>query len=234
MGAGARARGAGGSRRWATSCAPRSPRAGATCPRGRTCCARSPSPFDEVRVLIVGQDPYPTPGHAVGLSFSVAPDVRPMPRSLANIFREYTERPRPPDAVHRRPHAVGRAGRAAAQQGAHRRAGAARARTAARAGRRSPSRRSARSSPRRRAARGDPVGPRRPQPAPAARRRAADRVGAPEPDVGRPGLLRLAAVQPGQRAAGGAGRRRRWTGSCRERVAAQTPPSRWGGGALWR
>ena len=47
-------------------------------------------PFDDVRVLIVGQDPYPTPGHAVGLSFSVADDVRPLPRSLANIFAEYT------------------------------------------------------------------------------------------------------------------------------------------------
>lgn len=47
-------------------------------------------PFEAVRVLIVGQDPYPTPGHAVGLSFSVAPDVRPLPRSLANIFTEYT------------------------------------------------------------------------------------------------------------------------------------------------
>jgi uracil-DNA glycosylase len=46
-------------------------------------------PFDEVRVLIVGQDPYPTPGHAVGLSFSVAADVRPLPRSLDNIFAEY-------------------------------------------------------------------------------------------------------------------------------------------------
>ena len=45
-------------------------------------------PFDEVRVLVVGQDPYPTPGHAVGLSFSVAPDVRPLPGSLENIFRE--------------------------------------------------------------------------------------------------------------------------------------------------
>jgi uracil-DNA glycosylase len=48
-------------------------------------------PFDKVRVLIVGQDPYPTPGHAVGLSFSVAPEVRPLPRSLANIFTEYTD-----------------------------------------------------------------------------------------------------------------------------------------------
>ena len=48
-------------------------------------------PFEDVRVLIVGQDPYPTPGHAVGLSFSVAPDVKPIPRSLANIFREYCD-----------------------------------------------------------------------------------------------------------------------------------------------
>ncbi|MCY7343442.1 MAG: uracil-DNA glycosylase [Pseudonocardia sp.] len=48
-------------------------------------------PFDAVRVLIVGQDPYPTPGHAIGLSFSVSPQTRPVPRSLANIFREYTE-----------------------------------------------------------------------------------------------------------------------------------------------
>lgn len=48
-------------------------------------------PFDRVKVLIVGQDPYPTPGHAVGLSFSVAPDVRPVPRSLANIYREYSD-----------------------------------------------------------------------------------------------------------------------------------------------
>ncbi|WP_327686961.1 uracil-DNA glycosylase [Streptomyces sp. NBC_00467] len=45
-------------------------------------------PFEDVRVLIVGQDPYPTPGHAVGLSFSVAPEVRPVPGSLDNIFRE--------------------------------------------------------------------------------------------------------------------------------------------------
>jgi uracil-DNA glycosylase len=48
-------------------------------------------PFAEVRVLIVGQDPYPTVGHPVGLSFSVAPQTRPLPRSLMNIFREYGE-----------------------------------------------------------------------------------------------------------------------------------------------
>ena len=45
-------------------------------------------PFGAVRVLIVGQDPYPTPGHAVGLSFSVDRDVRPVPRSLQNIYKE--------------------------------------------------------------------------------------------------------------------------------------------------
>jgi len=45
-------------------------------------------PLADVRVLVVGQDPYPTPGHAVGLSFSVAPGVRPLPRSLINIYRE--------------------------------------------------------------------------------------------------------------------------------------------------
>lgn len=47
-------------------------------------------PFRDVRVLIVGQDPYPTPGHPVGHSFSVAPGVRP-PKSLINIFREYCD-----------------------------------------------------------------------------------------------------------------------------------------------
>ncbi len=48
-------------------------------------------PLEKVRVLIVGQDPYPTPGHAVGLCFSVAPDVQPLPPSLVNIFREYSD-----------------------------------------------------------------------------------------------------------------------------------------------
>ncbi len=45
-------------------------------------------PLHAVRILILGQDPYPTPGHAVGLSFSVAADVQPLPRSLANIYHE--------------------------------------------------------------------------------------------------------------------------------------------------
>ncbi len=48
-------------------------------------------PLADVRVLVAGQDPYPTPGHAIGLAFSVGPDVRPVPRSLANIFRELVD-----------------------------------------------------------------------------------------------------------------------------------------------
>ncbi len=48
-------------------------------------------PFADVQVLIVGQDPYPTPGYAVGLSFSVGPEVRRLPGSLVNIFREYSD-----------------------------------------------------------------------------------------------------------------------------------------------
>ena len=48
-------------------------------------------PVEEVRVLVVGQDPYPTPGHPIGLSFAVAEDVRPLPRSLGNIFRELVD-----------------------------------------------------------------------------------------------------------------------------------------------
>ena len=45
-------------------------------------------PMAQVRVLVVGQDPYPTPGHAIGLAFAVDPHVRPIPRSLANIYQE--------------------------------------------------------------------------------------------------------------------------------------------------
>lgn len=47
-------------------------------------------PFDAVRVLILGQDPYPTPGHAIGLAFAVERGVRPLPPSLVNIHAEYT------------------------------------------------------------------------------------------------------------------------------------------------
>lgn len=48
-------------------------------------------PLAKVRVLVVGQDPYPTPGHPVGLSFSVAPDVTPLPASLRNMYKELSD-----------------------------------------------------------------------------------------------------------------------------------------------
>jgi uracil-DNA glycosylase len=48
-------------------------------------------PLADVRVLVVGQDPYPTPGHPMGLSFSVQPHVRPIPKSLVNIFTELAD-----------------------------------------------------------------------------------------------------------------------------------------------
>jgi uracil-DNA glycosylase len=60
-------------------------------PAGENVLRAFKQPFAAVRVLIVGQDPYPTPGYAVGLSFSVAPDTRRLPGSLVNIFREYSE-----------------------------------------------------------------------------------------------------------------------------------------------
>lgn len=59
-------------------------------PAGKAVLRAFERPLDEVRVLIVGQDPYPTPGNAVGLSFSVAPKVR-IPASLRNIFKEYCQ-----------------------------------------------------------------------------------------------------------------------------------------------
>ncbi|MFZ5466083.1 MAG: uracil-DNA glycosylase [Pseudomonadota bacterium] len=49
------------------------------------------APLERVRVVILGQDPYPTPGHAHGLCFSVQPQVRPLPKSLQNIFTELND-----------------------------------------------------------------------------------------------------------------------------------------------
>jgi len=60
-------------------------------PAGENVLRAFTSPFADARVLIVGQDPYPTPGYAVGLSFSVGPEVRRLPGSLVNIFREYSD-----------------------------------------------------------------------------------------------------------------------------------------------
>lgn len=56
-------------------------------PRGNDILRAFKQPFDQVRVLIVGQDPYPTPGHPMGLAFSTQPGV-PAPRSLVNIYQE--------------------------------------------------------------------------------------------------------------------------------------------------
>jgi len=58
------------------------------CPPGGKVLRAFQDPFEDVRVLILGQDPYPTPGHAMGLAFSVHHDVRPLPPSLVNIFKE--------------------------------------------------------------------------------------------------------------------------------------------------
>jgi len=50
--------------------------------------ALNSTPLNRVKVVIIGQDPYPTPTHPHGLSFSVLPDVKPLPKSLTNIFKE--------------------------------------------------------------------------------------------------------------------------------------------------
>lgn len=49
------------------------------------------TPPEATRVVILGQDPYPTPGHAHGLAFSVEPNVAPLPRSLNNIYKELSD-----------------------------------------------------------------------------------------------------------------------------------------------
>ena len=177
-------------------------------PAGKNVLRAFTQPFADVRVLIVGQDPYPTPGHPVGLSFSVEPDVRPIPRSLQNIYRELgtdlgLPTPANGDLTPWSQHGVLLLNRvltvAPGASAAHRGKGweavtdqAIRALVA----RRSPAGR-------------DPLGPRRPDAAPDARRGAVHRVSPSQPHVGRPGLLRLAPVQPRQRPAGRAGRRAR-------------------------
>ncbi|WP_210479115.1 uracil-DNA glycosylase [Naasia sp. SYSU D00948] len=60
----------------------------ASLPDGKDVLRAFRTPLADVRVLLVGQDPYPTPGHPIGLAFAVERHVRPIPRSLANIYRE--------------------------------------------------------------------------------------------------------------------------------------------------
>ena len=161
-------------------------------------------PFDDVRVLIVGQDPYPTPGMAIGLSFAVSPEVRSLPGSLENIFRElHTDLglPRPSNGdltpwteqgvlllnralttAPRKPAAHRGKGWEAVTEQAIRCTGGPR--YAAGAG---------------------VVGQGRPQSAAAARGSSCDRVRPPVPDVGGPWILWFAAVQQDQRPARQAG-----------------------------
>ena len=69
-------------------------------PEGRNVLRAFAAPLADVRVLIVGQDPYPTPGHPIGLSFAVDPSVRPIPRSLQNIYAELRDDLGIPVAAH--------------------------------------------------------------------------------------------------------------------------------------
>ncbi|MEO5535223.1 MAG: uracil-DNA glycosylase [Pseudolysinimonas sp.] len=69
-------------------------------PEGKNVLRAFTTPFEAVRVLIVGQDPYPTPGHPIGLSFAAERHVRPLPRSLANIYRELNDDLGIPPAAH--------------------------------------------------------------------------------------------------------------------------------------
>lgn len=69
-------------------------------PRGEHVLRAFAAPFAQVKVLIVGQDPYPTPGHPIGLSFAVEKSVRPLPRSLGNIYRELSDDLGIPPAPH--------------------------------------------------------------------------------------------------------------------------------------
>jgi uracil-DNA glycosylase len=72
----------------------------ATLPEGAKVLRAFAYPMSAVRVLIVGQDPYPTPGHAIGLSFAVERHVRPIPRSLQNIYKELRDDLGIPPAEH--------------------------------------------------------------------------------------------------------------------------------------
>ena len=161
-------------------------------------------PLADVKVLIVGQDPYPTPGHAVGLSFSVDPRVWPLPKSLINIYRELRDDlgeipPKHGDLSAWADQgvlllnrvltvAVGRT-RVAPRQGLG-------------AGDRSRHRLPGRSRP---APGGDPLGSRRASPPSCARGHAGDRERPSVAAVGIAWLLRLTSVQPRQRAAREAG-----------------------------
>ena len=155
-------------------------------PAGENVLRAFQQPFDDVRVLIVGQDPYPTPGHPVGLSFSVgargpAAAARAWTTSSASTAR----RPRLPARRRTATSPRGPSTACCCSTGCSPCSRASPARTAARAGRRSPSRPSGRWSARGGAAGRDPVGPRRPQPRP--------RCSAASPRSSRPTPARMSA-----------------------------------------
>ncbi len=176
-------------------------------PAGRHVLRAFSRPLADVKVLIVGQDPYPTPGHPVGLSFSVAPGVPP-PKSLVNIFTELVEdqqvdRPTSGDLTPWADAGVMLLNRCLTvrpgSSASHRGRGwepvtdqAIRTLALARQGGRAADR--------------DPVGARRPVAQGRADPDPLGRVGSPQPAVGAQRLLRLAAVQPGQPDARGPGR----------------------------
>ena len=190
----------GRSRRWASSCAPRSRPGGPTCRLEQNVLRAFTQPFAGVRVLIVGQDPYPTPGHPVGLSFSgatrrpavAAQPAEHLPRAE---HRSRPARPRTGDLSPWAAHGVlllnrvltvtpGRPGVPSGKGlGGGNRSGDPRSRGA------------------RHTVGRDPVGTGRADATTPAGRRAPDRVGAPQSDVGRSRLFRLTAVQPEQCAA---------------------------------
>ena len=181
-------------------------------------------------MLIVGQDPYPTPGHAGRPVVLGRPRRAARAAQPANIYRELSTDLGLPAPPHRRPVAVGRPGRAAAQPGAHRAARAPRPATAARAGRPSPAGAIAAL-----VERGGPLvailwgrDAQTLGPAPRRRRRAS-RSRTPRRCRRTRRLLRVAAVQPRQRPAARAGRRPRSTGASRDHLA--RPAARAGPGA---
>ncbi len=166
-------------------------------------------PLADVRVLVVGQDPYPTPGHPIGLSFAVDPDVWPLPRSLVNIYVELrddtgTIPPRSGDLTPWSDQGVMLLNRVLTvrpgESASHRGRGWEEITEHAISVlvRRAESRRSVRR---------DPVGSRRTEPQARARSDPLGRVGAPVAAVGEPWLLRLASVLAGQPAVGRAGGR---------------------------
>ena len=177
-------------------------------------------PLADVRVLIVGQDPYPTPGHAVGLAFSVDGRTRPIPRSLANIYKELeadlgSRRGSTATSVRWADQGVLLLNRVLSVRegaaGSHRGKGWETITTAAVGRRRRPPDVRRRQAP----VGGGPVGKGRRRHPPAAGRHPRGGQRPPQSAVGLPRFLRFAAVQPRQRPARRSRALAPWTGNFR-------------------